>query len=96
MIANSESLGLPGFVTKYNGKPVLINRSGNCESIFFIYSSVALINYVRKHENIFGIYMQLLLTALQCVTLWRNLFRTNFTLVFRDNLLGVCTGLMLL
>ncbi|CAM9642515.1 unnamed protein product [Laminaria digitata] len=29
VIANSESLGLPGFVTKYNGKPVLINRSGN-------------------------------------------------------------------
>ena len=35
VIANSESLGLPGFVTKYNGKPVLINRSGNCESIVF-------------------------------------------------------------
>lgn len=36
VIANSESLGLPGFVTKYNGKPVLINRSGNCESIAFL------------------------------------------------------------
>lgn len=32
VIANSESLGLPSFVTKYNGKPVLINRSGHCES----------------------------------------------------------------
>lgn len=31
VIANSEALGLPGFVTKYNGKPVLINRSGHCE-----------------------------------------------------------------
>ncbi|CAN0143548.1 unnamed protein product [Scytosiphon promiscuus] len=29
VIANSESLGLPSFVTKYNGKPVLINRSGH-------------------------------------------------------------------
>lgn len=32
VIANSESLGLPSFVTKYNGKPVLINRSGHCEN----------------------------------------------------------------
>lgn len=32
VIANSEALGLPNFVTKYNGKPVLINRSGHCES----------------------------------------------------------------
>lgn len=32
VIANSESLGLPSFVTKYNGKPVLINRSGHCKS----------------------------------------------------------------
>lgn len=31
VIANSESFGLPSFVTKYNGKPVLINRSGQCE-----------------------------------------------------------------
>ncbi|CAM9381701.1 unnamed protein product [Ectocarpus sp. 4 AP-2014] len=29
VIANSESLGLPSFITKYNGKPVLINRSGH-------------------------------------------------------------------
>ncbi|CAM9296448.1 unnamed protein product, partial [Sphacelaria rigidula] len=29
VIANYENLGIPSFVTKYNGKPVLINRSGN-------------------------------------------------------------------
>ncbi|CAM9240662.1 unnamed protein product [Ascophyllum nodosum] len=28
VIANYERLGLPGFVTKYNGRPVLINKSG--------------------------------------------------------------------
>lgn len=31
IIANYEALGIPTFVTRYNGKPVLINRSGNCE-----------------------------------------------------------------
>ncbi|CAN0039825.1 unnamed protein product [Discosporangium mesarthrocarpum] len=28
VIGNSEGLGIPGFILKYNGKPVLINRSG--------------------------------------------------------------------
>ncbi|CAM9278400.1 unnamed protein product [Chrysoparadoxa australica] len=29
IVANMDELGLPGFITKYNGKPVLINRSGS-------------------------------------------------------------------
>ncbi|CAM9866590.1 unnamed protein product, partial [Chrysoparadoxa australica] len=29
VVGNMDSLGLPGLITKYNGKPVLINRSGS-------------------------------------------------------------------
>lgn len=63
VIANYENLGIPSFVTKYNGKPVLINRSGNCEFLL-----VSLCRSMQPTNTcvVYGVYR---------ILLWLNLHR---------------------